>query len=65
MINSSLIFVVLLGFLVGTHADLAEKFLPADYVDFWILRLNIESHWLWNNHSSWIPSYTVLSENQI
>ena len=41
MINSLLIFVVLLAFLVGTHADLAEKVLPTDYVDFWFLRLTL------------------------
>ena len=41
MINSLLIFVVLLAFLVGTHADLAGKLLPADDVDLWFLRLTL------------------------
>lgn len=35
---TKLVFVLAVT-LTGAHADLAEKFLPAEYVDFWFLRL--------------------------
>ena len=40
MINMKLV-ILLLTNVIGAKADLAEKFLPADYVDFWFLRLTL------------------------
>ena len=56
MALSLMVLVLLLNFAI-IHADIAEQLLPADYVDFWFIRLLIN---LFGYATIIVPGYLLI-----